>query len=152
MKKYSMKLPEYKAYPVLKIGSNTLKDTELLFSISGYSPIIIGKGDMMPRVWIYALIRGEVHTVVNNNKSEILPIKIEYDEDSQNLVFTFVNQMTNQNICMLSLESTQDTCIISKLDLRPLGLKIYIKDDNLIVGSMTFSQNYFSGNTFMVVE
>ena len=147
-----MELPEYKAFHQIKIGSNTLTDTVHLFNISGYYPLIIGKGDLMPKVWLYALVRGEIRSVVNNNNSNLLPIKFEYDESSHQLIYTFFNQVSNESICILCLESNQDICVITKLDLRPFGLKIYLDGDTLNVGSVSLKNSVFSGNTFVSVE
>ena len=152
MSKYNMQLPEYKAFHQIKIGSNTLTDTTHLFNISGYYPIILGKGDLMPKVWLYALVRGEIRSVVNNNNSNLLPIKFEYDESSHQLSYTFVNQVSNESICILRLESEQDVCTVINLDLRPFGVIIYLDGDTLNVGPMKLRDNHFTGNTFVSVE
>ncbi len=152
MNKYNMELPDFKAFQQIKIGSNTLNDIVCLFNISGYYPIIIGKGELMPKVWLYAIVHGEIRSVVSNNKSDLLPIRFEYDESCHNLKYTFVNQVSNQSICILSLESRQDVCIITELDLRPFGVKVYLEGETLHVGSIEFEHNDFSGNTFITVN
>lgn len=152
MNKYNMELPDFKAFQQIKIGSNTLNDIVNLFNISGYYPIIIGRGDVMPRVWLYAIVHGEVRCLVDNNKSNLLPIKFEYDENDHKLRYTFFNQISNQSICILSMESNQNVCTITDLDLRPFGVKIYLEGDALHVGPMEFRQNVFSGNTFVTVD
>ncbi len=152
MNKYNMELPEFKAFQQIKIGSNTLKDIVYLFNISGYYPIIIGKGDVMPKVWLYAIVHGEIRCIVNNNKSNLLQIRFEYDESDHKLTYTFIDQVSNQNICILSLESDQDECVITNMDLRPFGVKVYLEDDTLHVGPMAFRQSDFSVNTFVTVE
>lgn len=152
MNKYNMELPEFKAFQQIKIGSNTLNDIIYLFNISGYYPIIIGKGDVMPKVWLYAIVHDEIRSIVNNNKSNLLPIRFEYDESNHKLKYIFVNQVTNESICILGLESNQNVCIITELDLRPFGVIAYLEGDTLHVGPMEFRQNNFSGNTFVSVE
>lgn len=148
-----MKLPEFKAYQQIKIGSVTLTNTVHLFNISGYYPIIIGKGDLMPKVWLYAIVRGEIHNIVNNNNSNLLPLKFEYNEKNHMLTYTFVNQVLNQDICILSIESDQNGCTITKLDLRPFGVKIYLDGNTLNVGPAKFENSMFNNsNTFVTVE
>lgn len=152
MNKYNMELPEYKAFKQIKIGSNILNDTINIFNISGYYPIIIGKGDLMPKVWLYALVNGRVRNIINNSNSSLLQLKMEYDEESHKLTYTFVDQVSNKSICILSLESNNDLCFITKMDLRPLGLKIFLDDDTLFVGTIQFKNSNFSGGTFVYVE
>lgn len=147
-----MELPEFKAFQQIKIGSNTLNDIIYLFNISGYYPIIIGRGDVMPKVWLYAIVHGEIHNIVIDNKSNILPVKSEFDENNHLLKYTFVNQVSNQSICILSLESEKNVCVIKEMDLRPFGVKVYLEGDTLHVGPMEFRQSDFSGNTFVTVE
>ena len=147
-----MELPKFKAFQQIKIGSNTLNDVVYLFNISGYYPIIIGKGDLMPKIWLYAIVHGEIRCIVDNNKSNLLPIRFEYDENDHRLRYIFVNQISNQSICILSLESDQNVCVIKEMDLRPFGVKVYLEGEALHVGPMEFRQNDFSGNTFVTVE
>ena len=152
MKKYNMDLPEFRAFHQIKIGSNTLTDTVHLFDISGYYPIIIGKGESMPKVWLYAIVRGEIRSIVNNNNPNLLPLKFEYDDSCHKLTYTFFNQVSNESICILSMESNHDVCVVTKLDLRPFGVKIYLDGDTLNVGTVELKDNDFSGNTFVSVE
>lgn len=152
MNKYNMQLPEFKAFQIIRLGNNTLSNTKHLFNISGYYPLIIGKGDIMPKVWMYALIDGKVINVVSNSFSQIFPIKFDYNESTHRLVYKFIDQATNKEICLLNVVAQENECKIEELNLYPLGLKIRLDGETLVLGNVNMENNNFTGNTFVSVE
>lgn len=152
MNKYNMKLPEFKAYQILRLGNNTLSNTKHLFNILGYYPLIIGKGDIMPKVWMYALIDGKVINVVSNSFSQIFPIKFDYNESTHRLIYKFINQATNEEIRLLNIVAQGNECKIEELNLNPLGLKIRLDGETLLVGNVNIDHSNFTGNTFVSAE
>lgn len=147
-----MQLPEFKAFQIIRLGNNTLSNTKHLFNISGYYPLIIGKGDLIPKVWMYALIDGQIINVVNNSFSQIFPIKFDYNESTHRLVYKFIDQATNKEICLLNVVAQGNECKIEELNLYPLGLKIRLDGETLVLGNVNMENNNFTGNTFVSVE
>lgn len=51
--------PQYVPYSTVDLCSNTLLEVPAWMIITGFAPLLVGRGDAGPRVWLYAPLRRE---------------------------------------------------------------------------------------------
>lgn len=147
-------LPEqYTPYEELVICSNTMVRGLIPFEFEGHFPLLVGKGKI-PRIWLSALInpaeRKWLHLIEDNQiigkpffKENPLQLRISEEE---RLIVVSAGEYT-----LLRVDKRSDTqAVITQLDLRPLGLNIFGKEDGLHVANSHFRQNTFEGVRAMV--
>jgi hypothetical protein len=136
---------EYKPLNKLTVCSNTLTGGGNLVSIGGDFPLLIGKGKK-PKVWLKAIANSKTNefvSIVENSISMHSAVKII---SNKNLL-----QVMISGELILSVQAiSNNTMIVEKLDLRPIGLNLYGNSSSLKVGSSTYSRNSMSGGGTLI--
>ncbi len=128
---------EFSPYKQLEIATNKLIDSVALVSVNGFIPVLIGKGES-PEIWVTipADQQGkEWRPIVSKNKSLLDVITVIAKENMIGVAFA-------DEIVFEVKEITQESVEITKCNLRPFGINVFLEDDCLKI--MT---NRYSGNT-----
>jgi hypothetical protein len=129
---------EFTPYKQLEIATNKLVDGIALIAVHGFIPVLIGKGGEAPEIWVTvpADQKGtEWRPLVSKTKSLLDVITVIAKEN--------VIQVTMSDSIVLEVkEITSQSAEITKCDLRPFGINVFLEGDCLKV--MT---NRYSGNT-----
>lgn len=133
----------YKAYSKVELCSNTLEDVKYFFGIGNNPPIIIGKGENNPICWLYMKNNDSWNEIISANKSNHPSLQV-FAHEKKLLI------QLNDTIILDSYETNQNTLVIQKLDLRPIGLNIEGDTNSLNIGGNTISQNSISGGKFFI--
>jgi hypothetical protein len=144
--KNELSLPSnYIPYRKLTICSNVLVNGKVPVLISGNIPFLVGKGSK-PKVWINMLPQQESNeskSIVRENLS--LHPQVEVVEKN-NIVKVTVDNKTLIEVKKIS----NDEAVISKLDLRMIGIAIYGDSKSLKVGGNSMSKNTFTNVNCMI--
>lgn len=136
---------QYNPYKELEIATNRLVGGIALFSINGFIPLLIGKGDT-PEVWISipADSSGEVwQPLVRRNRS--LHEKVVVNLSNKSLSVS-----TPDGIVLKLHEEQPDFVVIDSLDLRPFGINVFSDKKSMHVINQIMSGNVFIGSKIMV--
>lgn len=135
----------YKPLDELDVCSNRLLGGAKLIGINGFSPILIGDG-AIPSIWIYGKNeKNKWVELIKESKSIHPAIQIINDKFSREIVIGI------QNTIVLKAKMTSDKiCVVNTLDLRPIGLDIHGKNNEIYIANSTFSGNTFQGSGFLV--
>lgn len=127
---------KFKAYPVIKICSNTFKNMLALVDDNGIYPLMVGK-DETPRIWIYTKNeKNEKIAIVKDNIAILPTIKVNiYLNEKVIKIFTLRNDK------VLEINYKEEIPIINNLDLRPIGYNIYGNKDELYIGTHQLINN-----------
>lgn len=136
-------LPKFEPYDKVIVGSNTF-GVRFLVDMSGYIPLIIGKGQI-PRVWMYCKINGVALPVVIDNESATPQVEKRFDGMNKKLSFHIYNYELHQWITLIELSYKEEYPQITTLDLRPIGVNVYIEGDTLCAGGMHIDNSEFRG-------
>ncbi|HHX8575407.1 TPA: hypothetical protein ACVO35_004177 [Vibrio alginolyticus] len=125
----------------ISLASNTLRNVTAILEVNGFVPLLLGNGDK-PRVWLYI--------PANREGTEWYPLIKD-------------NFSTNPNVTVkggkksITIDTPEGNIItarkeggvinVTKLDLRPVGLDLYITGE-----SVRFMGSTFTNNTFTNVE
>lgn len=139
-------LPNFEPYKILKIGNNVL-GVKYILNISGYIPLIIGKGKV-PKIWIYFKYNEMFIPVVEENISKTNQVVQHHDKDLKEISFNMLNNKENKWITLINVSYFNDVPNIKKLDLRPLGVNVYLVNNCLCIGSMQLENNRIEGPDF----
>jgi hypothetical protein len=135
----------YIPFRKLTICSNLLENGKVPVLISGNIPFLVGKGNK-PKVWINMLPQqgsDESKPIVRENLS--LHPQVEVVEKN-NIVEVTVNDKTLIEVKKIS----NNEAVISKLDLRMIGIAIYGDSKSLKVGGNSMSKNTFKNVNCMI--
>lgn len=154
MKKiYSHNIPTFKPYKELKVGSNIMKNVKFLINISGYIPLVIGKGESGPKIWLYGLKDNKILKLIENNNSLFTQIQQGNRFGNGVLEWKLRNIQTDEMLNLLKVEYTESFLNITKMDLRCIGIKVYIENNVLVVGNMRIENNTVEGvNSLINIE
>ncbi|SRR5690606_10957860 len=134
---------EYIQIPNMEICSNKLINSQSLIGIDEFSPFLVGKGES-PQIWLYVKDpKGSWQLIVNKNQSQHPQIKVT---SSGGITQIFIKD----EIIVDSKMINEDSCIISKLDLRPVGLNIFGDNNGLTIGQGRFNGNTFKGAKYVI--
>lgn len=142
------KLPEdFVPFAELTVCGNVMRGGKALFCLGDKVPLLVGKNSH-PKLWLSAPRNPEAtHWIdlisagrTRHPGIEIIPSRNETDVS----VHFF-----RQPLLKLQLLSP-DSVNLPFLDLRPIGLKVFGKNDLLYLGSHVFSKNSFDNVTYMV--
>lgn len=128
---------EFKPYKQLEIATNKLVDGVALVSVNGFIPVLIGRGEN-PEIWVTipADQQGkEWRPIVSKNTSLLDVITVIVKEKVIEVAWA-------DEIVLEVKEITSESAEITKCNLRPFGINVFLEDDCLKV--MT---NRYSGNT-----
>lgn len=137
--------PQYKAFEKINFCSNLLINVELLFTINGNIPLLVGAGDF-PRVWlsIPADVKGENWQTLIRDNQTLHPEVTVRTENSTTIIET--------PHCTV-LKVVKESAGIAKihfLDLTPFGINIKGDASSLMVMNNTLSGNTFSNVNTMI--
>ena len=140
--KSSIELPHnYKPYKILHICSNEFINGSILFELKGQVPLLIGRNDILPLIWLKTPILGSAisfKSLVEENREMYEGIKISSEIASQTIRVYFESEQL-----LRVRKISDDEAEIVQLDLRSVGLNIYGDHKELNVTSNQFTNNKF---------
>lgn len=128
----------------LTICSNKIIGGGQLIEIQEYVPLIIGAGET-PKIWLRMKFQDKEITLINDNRIFNSSITIEENKAEKS---TSVKAKDSLIIYSKMLDSKK--CIITNLDLRPIGLDIVGNSKELRIAGTTLAGNTFSGTKFII--
>jgi hypothetical protein len=131
-------LPEnFRPARVVKVGTNRFENTTALFSWDGKFPLLIGQNSDRPNVhcWMSAPSKSGWFDLVLDNEPQIGLVEVKAQPR------TIVIRVPESTV--FSAIVGVAGVVVSKLDLRPLGLNVYLEDSVLVAGSSRLSNNLF---------
>lgn len=142
-------LPEnYTPYKSLNFCSNILIDVRNIFEDDGFYPLLIGKGENNPLVWLFLRTKEKaVITIVEENRPLFNQFNIDLFEKDRILLITVSNNIGKTSVIEINYNS--DVPRITHFDLRPLGYSIYGDFQGLNIGTSKYSGNTIQALTFM---
>ena len=137
---------DYHPFKTIRIGKNYFENAQALVTIGGHAPLLIGKG-VVPRVWLSVLGKqpGDdwLELIVDNQSPRsVLTV------DSRKFLLKVDKDATM--VCRAT-STVNDVLTINRLDLRPLGLKIYSDAQGLHIMGSTMIANKISGVPVVMV-
>jgi hypothetical protein len=141
MREESMKLDslpkEFTPYKQLEIATNKIIDGVALVSVNGFIPVLIGKGET-PEIWVTipADQQGKEWRPIVSNNTSLLEVITVITKGK------VIGVAMGDDIVLEVKEITSESAEITKCNLRPFGINVFLEDDCLKV--MT---NRYSGNT-----
>lgn len=136
-------LKNYEPYEEIEICTNHLKNVKFIFTFDNVSPILIGKGAENPLVWISGRKPGTFSWfyLIIENKSFNNEITVELSSKNITLI------KDSSNNVLLEVESfSQSKARVNRIDLRPLGLNAFCKENTLQIGNVKFNTSSFEKN------
>jgi|SRR5690606_30389465 len=130
---------DFSAVKRLKIGSNTFQDFNALIEIGDQNPLVISGGEV-PVVTLLISMNGNWVPIVEGNKSNSPAVGVNIDRHNRSIKIVLMG-----NPLLIARCLSEDDIEFTQLDIRPLGLNIFLEGDTFIVGNMKFSRNTFSG-------
>jgi hypothetical protein len=136
---------KFEPYKIVEIAKNKIIDGIALLTLNNYIPLLIGKGEQ-PEVWINIPSDStglQWQPLVRKNRSLHDDVTIKVSEFS-------VTVDTPDGTVLEVTSKTKNKAIITKLDLRPFGINMFIDKGVLKVSSTSFSGNTFKGSKVMI--
>ena len=127
----------YKPYKEIECAGNRLIDGVAIIAVNDYIPLLIGSGET-PEVWISIPANktgDEWQPLVRKNRS--LHKAVSVVAESRKVVID-----TPDGVVLEVQTSEPSKATITKLDLRPFGINVFLDK-----GSLNVLSNYLSGNT-----
>ena len=139
---------EFISYKQLEIATNKLVDGVALVSINGFIPVLIGRGET-PEIWVTipADQQGkEWRPIVSKNTSLLDVITVIAKEN-------MIGVTLADEIVLEVKEITRESVEITKCNLRPFGINVFLEDDCLKIMTNRYSGNTITGaKIFIDVE
>lgn len=132
-------------YDKVIIGSNVVS-CKYLINIKDFHPIIIGKGDI-PHIWLYILTRGNIISLVDDNRESYDKVKVSIDKTKKIVSVVLKNNPGVDFVILLADFVNEGVFNIRKMDLTPMGLSVISDEKELVVGN-----NHLSGNVVIGAE
>jgi hypothetical protein len=129
---------QYMPFKEIRLGSNILENVTVILTIKGNVPLLVGNGDT-PRVWLYIPANKEGtewYPLIKDNFSSNPDVKV-------NVAPKMISIRTPDGTVFAGLVAKEDKFVITKLDLRPFGLKVYADENSLSVMGNTLMKNQF---------
>lgn len=135
----------YQPYDKLTICSNTLLGGGHVIAVGEILPIVIGKGTK-PQIWLQAMSAPNSKEFVSIIESSVSKHPaVEVIEMDGSIIINI------QGIKVLVVKANSDnSALVSQLDLRPIGLNVYGNQSSLTAGGSTFSGNTMSGGAVLI--
>ena len=142
-------IPEtYKPYSTISFCSNILKNLKYILDDNGLIPILIGEGDF-PRIWLYAKKDNKPIALVKDSVSVLPQVKVNISQKEQKMNIEILN-MKNKYVNLLEIILNKDIPMVSQLDLRPIGYRVFGDSNSLTIGNSNYSGNSFEGINTLV--
>ncbi|MEZ9042848.1 hypothetical protein [Vibrio sp. 10N.247.311.47] len=129
----------YRAPEKMNVGSNSVNNVTVLVEFNGFTPILIGDGDI-PHVWIYVPMNQqgtEWYPLVKDNFStnpSVIVIKRDHG----------VKVTTPDGIVIDCEKDSNGTIVVHKLNLRPFGINVTANSESMSIMNTTFSSSGFN--------
>ena len=111
----------------------------------GFPPIIIGRGDNVPLVWLYARVEEEWVPFVEESKTTREGFIIATLPEERQLLIYY-----NRRSLLQARMISDDGCSVVQIDLRPLGVDIAWREGVLQAGDLKMSSMQFNDVECMV--
>lgn len=124
----------------IRIASNIFLDAKAVFSVDGYYPLLLSDSGGL-RCWLSAATGDSLKpwvSLVENNKPRHHAVDVR--------AFPKSLGVKTQGVTVLSAIASENGIAIIKLDLRPLGLNVFVDGSVLCVGGARLSENTFRGS------
>jgi len=135
----------YRPFKTLKICSNTISGGGNLVAVGEVLPLLIGKGEK-PKIWLQALANSKNNqfvTIVEESISKHPSVKV-YEESG------YLNVIISEDVILSVKMLSQDSAVVDKLDLRPIGINMHGNSSSLTVGGGTFTGNSMAGGGTLI--
>jgi hypothetical protein len=136
---------QFKPYKVIEIARNKLTDGVALISVNDFIPFIIGSS-VQPEVWINipSDAKGlEWQPLVRKNRSL-------HDSVTVKVSKSLVTVNTPDGVVLEVKANSKSKAEITKLNLRPFGLNVFLEEGSLCVMGNKMSGNSISGAKVMI--
>ena len=136
----------YIAFPKLTICSNILVGGGVPLRIKDQFPILVGRGEYCPLVWLSATKNGkEWQIVIEKNEPKNKNFVVNYFNDGKSVQIVFDSLIIAQ-----AIQLSENEAEVSILDLRPLGVAVRGNRNGLQVGNNMYRGNIFQGGAGMI--
>lgn len=129
----------YSAPDMLLIGSNTLHNVQTLIDFNGFTPILIGDGEV-PHIWIYV--------PMNQQGTEWYPlVKDNFSTNPSVIVLKRENgvKVTTPDGVVIDCEKNLNgSIIVQRLNLKPFGINVSADSNSLNIMNTTFTTSVFN--------
>jgi hypothetical protein len=130
---------QFVPFAQVRVGGNLFARPLALITLAGQAPLFIGSGPL-PRVWLFAPPSrpgGAWEALIQDNAN--IRSDLSFGAFPKLLKISLAD-----NILLNATCGSDDTLILHKLDLRPLGLDIFADNQGLHLMGNTFTQNTFT--------
>ncbi|MGV2929523.1 hypothetical protein ACE3G8_00370 [Vreelandella venusta] len=135
----------YRPYEKLTVCSNTLIGGGHIAAVGEVLPLIIGTGEK-PQIWLQA-----INNVENTEFISIVENSVSKHSAVDVIELSGVVTVKIQGKLVLSvMSSSENSAVVSSMDLRPIGLNMFGDIHALKVGSNSFSGNTMSGGGVLI--
>ena len=132
---------EYVPYERIIFCSNNLIQVRYLIEDKQFIPILIGKGSI-PKIWLFSIGEGNnPYAIVEKNRSRFTSLSVDIDDDNKRI--SLILNHNQDRVTLLSLNYKDNTPIVDKLDLNPIGYNIVGDKNSLKINNQEFSRNSF---------
>lgn len=146
-RKYTQILPDFIPYRCLKIGNNKI-GVKYILNISGFFPILIGSGEV-PQIWIFMRIGNVITPLVEKNISKTPQVKSYISDNKISFSVYDIDRKSWKVLIHVRFEH-KDEPYIDLLDLRPIGISLFLDDDKLNIGNIVLNNNTITGSETLV--
>lgn len=144
----SSKLPkDYLPFEELEICSNQLINGKIPIEVHKNAILLIGRGKQ-PAIWLSGLVTNEgkqFQEIVEKNHSLNKSVDVKVSPENNSTIVK-VGEIT----IIEATKVLEQKAIVSKMDLRPLGLNIYGDSNGLLVATNKLIGNIFTNVHTMV--
>ncbi|TCV17138.1 hypothetical protein EDC17_101155 [Sphingobacterium alimentarium] len=137
-------IQNYSPLEELIICSNKIIGGGQLIKIQDYSPLVVGRGEI-PLIWLNVKNNNKIIELIKENKSFNSNLNVEKSITNRTTIIK-----VNNSIIIHAKMREENSCIISKIDLRPIGLDIVGDSQKLKIAGNTLSGNTFSGAQYLI--
>lgn len=126
----------YEPYESLIICSNTLQGGGHIVAIGDTLPLVIGKGTK-PQIWLQAMNSPnskEFISIIDSSVSKHPAVEVIEENGS------IVVKIQGSKVLVVNA-SSENSAVVSQLDLRPIGLNLFGNESNLNAGGSNLSHN-----------
>ena len=138
---------EYFPFEEIEICSNQFINGKILIEVHNNAVLLIGKGPQ-PIIWLSGLISKEgkqFQEIVNKNLSLNKNVDVIISEKNNSTIIK-----VGSLIVVEAAKVSESKVIVSKMDLRPIGLNIYGDTKELYVGTNRLISSTFMNTHTMV--
>ena len=133
-------------YEELIVCSNTMIQGKVPIRIKDQYPVLIGKGEATPLIWLTGTKDGkEWQPLVVKNVSLNENIAVDFFQDGKSLII-----FSGSTIIIHAVRMSDRKAVIDSLDLRPIGFNFHGNKSGLFIGTNLYSGNILQGISAMI--